>query len=113
MQQIIKLMDVPANKIGALHEVLELPLFKRTSVDKWHSDKEVKIHHHVLGQIVSAQSKNGQTYTVEIKMEPVYSAKPDAAGREPSRYVYPSIELLQAIYDVLDIYPKEERIEKS
>jgi hypothetical protein len=112
MSQILK-FQVHADKLAPLHALLKGPLFNRVSYNHWHSEKGVETKKHCLGKIIRSQSKDGETYSVTIKMEFSYHAKPDEAGREAFQLVFPGIELMQAIYDILGVYPKEERVEPS
>lgn len=97
MKQIIKLMGVPAEKMGALHEVFKYPMFKVHSPACGGGIS--------LGTIVSAVSKDGETYTVQILLKTTYSTLNEGGLRGQA---YPSINLLRAIYDALEIYPDEE-----
>lgn len=106
MRQIIKLMGVPARLIGPLHEVFESPTFHKRKGEGWQSSAGGG---KVIGKIIKSSAKEGELYVVEIQLETDFFA----IGQGKELRVFPSIDVLQAIYDVLGIYPKKERVEES
>ncbi len=115
MRQIIKLMDVPAEMIGKLYEVLKDPEFKKSYVELPHleSSSPPKPREEILARVIRAFSKDGQKYVIEIETVPMVRMKVNKEGHGDFSNVFPSIKIMQMIYDVLGIYPEKERVEPS
>jgi hypothetical protein len=103
MRQIIKLLDVPADRIAPLFQVLQGAEFMRY-IDVMNQDLR-------LAKILTVKSKNGGSYVVEIEVRVEYPLHYEYLGNglHGDSFVLTPINVIEAIYRALGIFPDEDK----
>jgi len=110
MHQIIKIVGVPAEKIGALHEAIRGAISENTMFIK---DEEVfgnlPVRPEIIKSALDTRDIYSDVYTVTIKVPIATEGSGRKEGLLDSCYLYSSIKMLRKIYDAIGVFPDEEK----
>ena len=102
MRQIIKLLDVPADRIAPLFQALQgTDLLRQTDGNR----QDLR-----LAKVLTVRSKDGQSYVVEIEVRVEYPLHCEYLqnGVYGDHFVQTPIDVMNVLYRALGIFPDED-----